>query len=402
MTMAKPLPSVCVVLHGLQPGNRLLQPWRYVTEVARQLRLQGHAVVMIAGPGGPVDVDGVQVRSIRSVRRFWGRANRELEEAISASDPEVILWSVGLTSFLHQAYPHCDGRIQIGLFSSPMYRLGELTRLGIPRLVGDISLTGIHVLGALSPKWILRGRARRSGLSWLVTQTETTRRRVVQAFWEKETRTIPPGTDEAWAVPSHSVAEARSRLGYGPGDFVVLFYGSPSPVRGLPLLVRAVALASQQKPGIKLLILNRRRPPELERETRQISSLILRLGLQEVVKLVDGYLEQDELTGLCSASDLVAFPFLLLPSDAPLSVLEARALGKPILVTRLGCLPELAGAAYSYIAEPNDLSSLVRAMLQAFDEPGLSHATDRRLHLPRSARTWADVGHEWSEFLRDL
>jgi glycosyltransferase involved in cell wall biosynthesis len=336
------------------------------------------------------------------VRRFWGRANRELDQAISVIDPEVILWSVGLTSFLHQEYPRCGDKIQIGLFSSPMYSFGELVRLGIPGLVRDISLTGIHILEALSPRWILRGRARRSGLSWLVTQTETTRQRVVQAFWEKETRVIPAATDEAWVSPIHSAMQVRSRLGYDPDDFVVLFYGSPSPARGLPLLIRAFSLARKQEPRIRLLILNRRRQPELEKETRQIGSLIRRLGLQDVIRLVDGYLDPNELIGLCSASDLVAFPFLLLPSDAPLSVLEARALGKPILATRLGCLPEIAGGAYSFFAEPNDLPSLVQAILQAVDELRLSHAAGGPMHLPRSARTWADVGGEWSELLRAL
>jgi glycosyltransferase involved in cell wall biosynthesis len=103
---------------------------------------------------------------------------------------------------------------------------------------------------------------------------------------------------------------------------------------------------------------------------------------------------------MCSISNLIALPFALIPSDAPLSLLEASSLGRPVLTTRLGSLPELVEGGRAYLAEPNDLPSLVQTLLQAADE---IHETAGRPRLPqRGVRTWADVGREWSEFLRSI
>jgi glycosyltransferase involved in cell wall biosynthesis len=114
--------------------------------------------------------------------------------------------------------------------------------------------------------------------------------------------------------------------------------------------------------------------------------------------MVSGYLSQKQLVGYVAASDIVALPFILVPSDAPLSLLEAHALGKPVVTTNVACLPELAGQGIGYLAQPANPVSLADALAQAAE----TLPTQRdKMQMPKPPiRRWQEVGHEWEHFIQ--
>ena len=115
----------------------------------------------------------------------------------------------------------------------------------------------------------------------------------------------------------------------------------------------------------------------------------------EFTRLVSATLPAAELASYVAACDLAALPFELVPSDAPLAPLEARALGLPLVTTRLACLPELAQGGPHILAEPGDTGSLAAALLRA--------ATQLRQLPPDdpapAPRPWEAVGEEWERYL---
>lgn len=388
------LRSVCIVLYGLGQHNQRLQPWRYVTEIAIQLAQQGHRVHLLT-EDAPPQLPGVSLRRLRSVRNFICTPNRELQDTIAALAPDILVWSVGLTSFLHQDYNIWKQTPQVGLFSSPIYSPRELLRLG-PRLGSNYPLTAIHLLGTFSPRSLLRWRAARMGLARFVTQTQTTRQALQSLLGNSQVTTITPGVDPFWAQPPVTSRETvRAALGFMEADFVVAYLGSPASLRGLPVLLRALALARQSEPRLRLLVLNRRNPSELERESRVMEATIRQFGLQQACKVVTGFIQPAGLVEAIGACDLVALPFELLPSDAPLSVLEVLAAGKPLVTTRLACLPELSAGGRVCLVEPGNALALAQAILdQAKAAPVNAVA-----HKPRS---WQAVGEEWSKLVESL
>jgi glycosyltransferase involved in cell wall biosynthesis len=396
--------SVCLVIYGLNQSNRVLQPWRYLTEVAVQLSKLGHDVTILTeiGPDTKTmrEIGGVPVRQIASVRCFRWRENLELYAAINAINPKIIIWSVGLTSFLHQQYPALPDRFQIGIFSSPVYAFGDLFRLGFFKLIANYSLSTVHLAGVFSPGWLLKDGARRSKLLTLVTQTETTQRALSNRCWNGSSHVIPPGVDEIWLSPPMRSEDIRREFGFAPDHFVVMYCGSPAPLRGLQLLIRAMVLAHRARPEIRLLILNRRRAHELEKETSEFQKSITEFGLQHIVKVLDGFLEPKSLVEMASASNAIALPFELVPSDAPLSVLEACALRKPIITTRLVCLPELVAGHQAYLAEAGSLSSLAQKLIEAASDATL--IPNEKFSKSPPPRTWAQVGQEWSRLVEAL
>jgi glycosyltransferase involved in cell wall biosynthesis len=114
--------------------------------------------------------------------------------------------------------------------------------------------------------------------------------------------------------------------------------------------------------------------------------------------VIDGFLDPDVLLAYVAAADIVALPFELVPSDAPLSLLEAAALGKPLVTTNTACLPELAAYTAHFIAEPADTHSLAETLICAAHYSRQSINPEK----PTFSRTWAEMGADWAAFLESM
>jgi glycosyltransferase involved in cell wall biosynthesis len=400
--------SVCLVAAGMVDTNLRLQPWRYLYEVANGLQREGHTVAVVSDGGQgiscdvlPEDVPVVRIPSVRNAR--WGQ-NRALQAAVCGCRPSVVVWHLGLTSLLHQRLDAGAGRPDVGVFTSPIYQWPDLARLGLRRLIQGYRLSPIHVGGAFVPLRILRRRFERCGLCGMVVQTGAVARQLTDSgLWQGRLEIIPPGVDEAWWCDSRGQAEKqRELLGYTDGDYVVAYLGSPSPLRGLPTLLGAFSRALQERPRLRLLVLSRRHHHELDHEARHVRELIRSDGLDQYARVVDGDLERSVLIRHVAAADLVALPFELVPSDAPLSLLEAQALGKPVLTTEVACLAELAANGRHYLAEPGDVASLSKALVQAAGDGPAASQRSRMVRERAEPRSWALVGRDWSRLVQSL
>lgn len=99
-------------------------------------------------------------------------------------------------------------------------------------------------------------------------------------------------------------------------------------------------------------------------------------GLEDNVRILD-LLPQDEVRNMLAASNCFC-----LPSDTealPLSIIEASAMGKPVIVTRVGGCPEAVveqaagNKATGIIVEPRSPAQLAHAILTLWQRPELAH-----------------------------
>jgi glycosyltransferase involved in cell wall biosynthesis len=305
--------------------------------------------------------------------------------------PEIVLWHIGVTSSLHQRFLIPLESKLVGIFTSPLYRFSELFRMGVFRLMGNPSLSAMHLIGSAIPRSLLRISLVRSGFACLVTETYTTAGRLREEdIWRGVIRIVPPGVDDTWMRRSPEVQTAfRRTLGYKETDVVIGYFGPPALLRGLPVLIDAFTAARETDSRLRLLL--------ILRENDSIGDKVAsRYKIRHPgITRFSGILPKAQLAEYINACDLVVFPYLLIPSDAPLGVLEAQALAKPIVATRTGCLPELLSGIRSVLAEPGDVRSLCMAMLQAtkwITTPAENPAI----------RTWTSFGKEWSELIESL
>lgn len=176
-------------------------------------------------------------------------------------------------------------------------------------------------------------------------------------------------------------AEARRLLGLGAGDPVVLHFGFVRPYKGLIHLVRAMPSALERLSDLKLMVVG-----EFWEDVGGYRDEISRLGLEENVILVDGYVPNEEVARYFGAADLVAVPYV--SSSASGIVQTAYCFSRPVIATDVGTLPEVVeDGETGYIVPPADSRALSDAIVRFFVE-GRSGEFERNVEAYRSRFSW--------------
>jgi glycosyltransferase involved in cell wall biosynthesis len=146
----------------------------------------------------------------------------------------------------------------------------------------------------------------------------------------------------------------------------LVFVGELRMLKGVDVLIEAVALLAQQGRGVTVTIVGdgpdrsafeaKASTPGLDRTVRFVGSMPARLAFTRG-------------------------RILVIPSRAeslPYIVLEAAAAGMPLIATRVGGIPEILGADAAALVAPGDPEALAHAIGQALqDEPARRAAAQR-------------------------
>ncbi len=143
--------------------------------------------------------------------------------------------------------------------------------------------------------------------------------------------------------------------------FTVLCCGRIIPGKGFRELIQAMALLRQPTAlivagGVDFGV---EQENSFQKELRQLAE---QSGQQVVFT---GFIPNDELPQYYAAADLVAIPSTV-QDAAPLVPIEAMAMGRPILATRAGGIPEYVGQPCGRIVEVDD--QLVQHLAQAINQ----------------------------------
>ena len=146
------------------------------------------------------------------------------------------------------------------------------------------------------------------------------------------------------------------RYGSNPvrGGKRLLFVGRLAGVKGVPLLLDAVAGLRAKHPDLRLTLIGD--GPEraaLETQTRS-------LGLSEIITFA-GYQSQDAVADALSETDVFVLPSFA--EGVPVVLMEAMAAGLPVVSTRIAGIPELVVDGESGIlVPPGDGNALTVAL----------------------------------------
>lgn len=194
-------------------------------------------------------------------------------------------------------------------------------------------------------------------------------------------------TNPAWWPRFHVV-----RCGIDLGAFVyrdppalsarpsVIALGRLSPEKGFAVLIEAVAMLHRRGRDMDLMIIGE--GPERGPLEAQIAAL----GIGDRVRLV-GELTPEDVRQELAASDVFAMPSF--SEGLPISIMEAMAVGVPVVTTWIAGIPELAREGNTALTvPPADAEPLAQAIERlAQDEP-------LRLKLARAARTLIEQQHD--------
>jgi len=194
---------------------------------------------------------------------------------------------------------------------------------------------------------------------------------------------IPHGINSVVSAPSARNGDAVLRVGH---------VSRLVPGKGADVVVRAVAeMRRQGNTGIRLDIAGE--GPERPR----LEALVLSLGLRDQVRFV-GWVE--DVPSFWADQDVATALGDEFVESFGLAALEAMACGKPLIVSRLGALPELVQeGATGYTVEPGDNRAIAMMFRRYADDPSLCREHGRfalerarsRFSLERCARDYLDL-----------
>jgi len=232
----------------------------------------------------------------------------------------------------------------------------------LARLLGYRIVWTMHELMPTWPKeprWV--ERLARYAIAWLahdvIVHCYEARRLLAASFhrsWHVHVLPLPSYADvHPNTIPA---SEARQQLQIERDRFVVAFVGGIRPNKGLEELIGGFAQVND--PRAVLLIAGKPWPPaeyvqKIERLARYDGRIVLKT--REV--------PDAEMQLYLNAADVVAFPFKQVLTSS--SVMLAMAFGRPVIVPRLGCLPELVGDDAGWVYEPGEPDGVSNALQKA-------------------------------------
>ena len=147
---------------------------------------------------------------------------------------------------------------------------------------------------------------------------------------KRKLRLVLNAVDEKEIPFSGTKINIREHYGLSDNDFVLGVFGRFSPEKGHDIMLKALSKLTGQYPQLKLLLIGE------GQEYKNLKKIVEEEKLEQHVFFC-GY--QKNVGDYYTAVDLVVLPSL--SEGLPNVVLEAMVLGKPVLATKVGGVPEI-------------------------------------------------------------
>jgi glycosyltransferase involved in cell wall biosynthesis len=206
-------------------------------------------------------------------------------------------------------------------------------------------------------------------------------------------------------VPFSSTDTAKAAFGIGQ-RLVISTFGLISRGKGLEYAIEAMRMIVRRHPEVLYLILGETHPEvrrtEGESYRESLQALIARHGLENNVKLVDKYLEFDELVHYLQATDIYLTPYLNPVQIVSGTLAYAVGCGKAVVSTPYLYAQELLAHNRGFLCDFRDARSMATAVAALLDDPSLRRATERRAYRFGRQMTWPHVANEYGNLFEQL
>lgn len=174
-------------------------------------------------------------------------------------------------------------------------------------------------------------------------------------------QTVHP-TYNAFKLENISREEARKRLHIENEKKVLLFFGFIREYKGLGYLLQAMPEVIKRIENVELLVVGDFAGVE---EKKKYMDMIQECGIQEYVRVYDGYIPDKEVEKFFAASDLVVLPYTSATQSGIVQI--AYGFEKPVIVTNVGGLPDVVeDGKTGYVVEAGKPAALAGAITNYF------------------------------------
>jgi glycosyltransferase involved in cell wall biosynthesis len=196
----------------------------------------------------------------------------------------------------------------------------------------------------------------------------------------------PAGSAEVHAIPHgcYTVLRHWARPGVQEIPRSILFFGRIHEYKGLDYLMRAAAIAAATVPDLRVIVAGD--GDDLDGRLRHLLS-------DQRCTVHRGYLANDRVAEIFQQASIVVLPYIEGSQSGVVRV--AYVFGKPVIVTRVGSIPEsVREGVTGLVVPPRDERSLAAAMVALLTDDA------RRAAMARAAAEMTEGELSWSTVAR--
>ncbi|MCD8235918.1 MAG: glycosyltransferase [Prevotellaceae bacterium] len=356
-------------------GREHLMPWRTVIEISRRLGQKGHDVIIINGGVENVSLEGINVVTVN--KGYPSLLSFAKERQLDALFVEM-KWREALKSLkAFKALP-CK---KIAYFTGGVYDLQSVFCLKRYASFSDVKP---YLLECLSPKCLLGIKLKDAGFNHCIGLTRKTAV-ICKIATKIDTACIYPGKDLFDKLkPDYTIIDK-----YGlKGQKYICFTGAPAPTRGAEMLLEAIC--RNKMSNAKFVFLMRK---DVGSNFNKITNYTKRIPEEKLI-IIEDRLSREQLKAFFSSAWYMVLPFIIIPSEVPLTYFEIMQCGTPIITFE-------NGGSSDYLREgmfisPKNISGMVNTLSLAWENSSLRKEKKRAaIRIMQNHPTWDEVTSEW-------
>jgi glycosyltransferase involved in cell wall biosynthesis len=223
---------------------------------------------------------------------------------------------------------------------------------------------------------------------------------------------VPHGLNPL-AAPGSATADDYRRVGLSPRLRYVLIFGNLRGYKGVDLLLAAWRIVRSELEDVALVIAGRlwngrrglvgrlaARLIGTADEAARLEAMLGAVGQDDRMILREGFQSDQDIDALIRISALAVFPYSKLSGQSG-AACRAAAMGCPVLVGRVGALPDLA-IDDSWTLVPGDENDLARRLIEKMQDPSTTASAAFRQLLALRDYDWRKVARSHMELYRSL
>ena len=274
----------------------------------------------------------------------------------------------------------------------------ELFNVLLAKLLLTRVVITAHDVEAFRGEWSLIKSSVYALADCVIAHNQVSQRELIRVLQlpESKIHVIPHGNYLGQIGKLTDGAEARACLKLAAESRVLLFFGQIKEVKGLELLLDALAVVKDTVPEVVLVIAGKMWGQEFSVYQSQID----RLGLADHCISHIRYIADAEVADYYTAADLVVLPYKKIYQSGV--ILMAMSYGKPVLASDLDGMSEvIEDRVTGFLFRSDDAQDLASKLIAVLaDRPQMAAVGARGEDLMRARYGWTQIGRLTAECYR--
>lgn len=378
--------SVAFYTYDLFPGREYLMPWRTIIEIAAGMKTTGTDVCILNACYNDVERNNWQLQGmdvIGIVPGYSVLANQLMEKGIGTVFIPFT-WREGLKDLSALKGIPCK---KIAYIAGGVYDLKSALVL---YKSSSLTLAKPYLIESILPKSFLGYALRTAGFSHTISLTSMTAK-FAESAKAPDCVCIYPGKDDIKSIPCDRSVLEKYRLGE---QKFLLYSGAPTPTRGAQMLVQSIDRVKTEELRVVLLIRS-----DKGSNYEELEKFIAKMKRPERIIVINERLTREQLFGFFAAAWYAILPFIVIPSEVPLTYYELLSLGTPVISFPNGGTTDYLNKGL-WIAEKS-VKGLAFALDHAWaDADGRQNKSIAGRQIMQNHPVWAEVARQWQSLTR--